>query len=749
MDSDRSSSVISEQLQSDRIPIHHKKKQSSTVRNPWIGFLLRFIVNKHVSLKSQLIITFTLTSVISGGVAVMICLLLLYSLAFSTKRLAAKTITNNALQNVKSLSEGITSAVTQQFLEVGQSICLTSALYSRTLLQHAEDIHASNSTLLAPQKSYREYNFNSPSCSAPNCPSDFGPIYTRSRLPYIAGFEYGSLLHSSVYLYSSQLKSSIRNDTSWNSTFSTYSALQNVLDALSVQDIDYYTMYTQGPNSTVMFYLSAQIVTDKASGDYFSLHRTFPGIFKDSSTYNPPGRPWFSNAEQNKINIYGPYKETFTEQLSITLSSKMSTTLKSGETVHTVSAAVLAIDEIANIMNSVSYIYNGFAALISVNDSKVLVWGNNPDVYDYGTNTFRNISYFDDILATFDLSYEHELQYKDYTKTQWIVYCSPLFSESRTTGTSLVLLVFANQHEARTPLKYLKAEIANTTVKITFNISAIVLTIYAFVMIMVIILATFIIHPLEIMRNMSRDLVKVTARGGNAKDYSAVMSRAKFDLHRKDEVGILAANYFHILCLLQIRREERRNVKKYPKNPFHLKCFNNFDELTWDEAYPLINSEHESLKSNTSSAVVSITYDSNKKDMISLFSGFLNWRNKFNTVAPAPVNVSSANDSDDLEDGQNLKLYPIKENPECKGQCTTVTTSKPRKCLGSLSSQLYFLMAFIVAGIIAPMIMTVLLLVHEGRNWTALSKIWMEQNQIQSLEAMAIAKAIFVQVRIF
>ena len=107
-------------------------------------------------------------------------------------------------------------------------------------------------------------------------------------------------------------------------------------------------MYTRGPNTTVMFYLSTKI--SLPSGKYIAVHRTFPGIVKDEITYDPPKRPWFLDAKQNSYNLYGPYVETFTKQSVITLSTLSTTTDPgTGRSLTTVAAGVMLISELSSI----------------------------------------------------------------------------------------------------------------------------------------------------------------------------------------------------------------------------------------------------------------------------------------------------------------------------------------------------------------------------------------------------------------
>ena len=164
------------------------------------------------------------------------------------------------------------------------------------------------------------------------------------------GFINGSLDHSSVYLFSNAapLRGAVKSDLSWLNITANHPSVNSVIDSLTYQDRDMSLMYERGPNSTVMFYLSTKI--SLYSGGNILVHRTFPGVQKNTKTYDPSTRLWFTDAPENSYYLYGPYVETFTKQSVVTLSSmKTATDFPTGDKLTTVSAAVLLISELAAI----------------------------------------------------------------------------------------------------------------------------------------------------------------------------------------------------------------------------------------------------------------------------------------------------------------------------------------------------------------------------------------------------------------
>lgn len=143
-----------------------------------------------------------------------------------------------------------------------------------------------------------------------------------------------------------------------------------MINGLVYEDQDLQTSYAFGPNSTVMFYVAAKVLSYTANygystGDYYSIHRTYPGIIKNSTSYDGSTRPWFTNAPVGGFYLYGPYRETFTRQLVLTLSSKRYTGIAT-----VVNAAVLLLSDLERIVTDVKYPNNGFGVIIQASTNK-------------------------------------------------------------------------------------------------------------------------------------------------------------------------------------------------------------------------------------------------------------------------------------------------------------------------------------------------------------------------------------------
>lgn len=167
-----------------------------------------------------------------------------------------------------------------------------------------------------------------------------------------------------MYLYSSLLQHSIRDDKTWANITKQNPIIQKVINAFAYQDEDLNLMYTRGPNSTIMLTLSTQI--SAPSGDYFSVHRLFPGVVRNSPNYNPPIRPWFTNATEDSYSLSGPYIGFFFKYPLITLSSrKVVQDPYTHQNVTIVAAADMAVSELSSlgIIISANMVFNALRLL--------------------------------------------------------------------------------------------------------------------------------------------------------------------------------------------------------------------------------------------------------------------------------------------------------------------------------------------------------------------------------------------------
>ena len=308
------------------------------------------------------------------------------------------------------------------------------------------------------------------------------------------------------------------------------------------------------------------------------------GIRKNTTSqdrYDPTTRPWFINASSLSYNMFGPYVESFTGLHVVTLSTRNSTTqLKvqgsSSSSVNIVAGAILLIDDVAKIINSFSYNDGGFGALMKYQTNEVLAWHNNTGIYDSKTHKFYDVSHFDAILATHDLKHKSIIEYTDKDGANWFVSTTPFFKTSyRDTGTSdytLVLLVFYKKSQILKPFNSLPTQIDDTISNATTRTMITISTTATVVLVVILFLVLYIAKPFEVMRSISKEIIRISTKEEDLKDYSTLVDDAYFNLTRTDEVGLLAADYYDIVCLLHYGAIEKKEAPKlkYPLNRFHL-----------------------------------------------------------------------------------------------------------------------------------------------------------------------------------
>lgn len=682
-----------------------------------------------------------------------ISLVLLFALGEGASSTAGKIILADTQTNAADLGKEIAASISQQLTLVGDSVCKVGALYSTLLLANAEN-GPDNSTLLAPRPSFREYYFDG-ECSFPNCPMDYGPIAPRSRIPYLPGFINGSLDASSVYMYSSSAGRAMRNNSSWDAAVAEYSQLQSVIDGLAYQDIDSKVLYTQGPSTTIMFYLSAQVFTTAAKTSYFALHRTYPGLLKNDTAYDPSRRGWFLAAATDGIGLDGPYRETFTKQIVVTLSSrKTSTALGENTPITVVSAAVMLIQDVARILQSVNYTDGGFGALIKYQSNRVIVWGNDTEVYDSSTNRFQTVADFDSTLATFDLTSDRVIEYTHAESgIHWIVTVTTLFNLDSTQLPALVMLVFAQKHKAQSPLRALNDQIVTTTSSVMITILVVVLVTAGVVMAIASGLVVYLTQPLEAMRNISSEVVRISAEEPEHRDYSSVLKQASCNLRRMDEAGALAASFYRVICTLHNKSVASRHIPKNPPNPFHIADELEEEDLTWYFLHHEVFAKQvsRSLSQGALSQASGISgrlragsivplETENDEDLTVLASG------KSRPSSAAILAGKYRPTEGDVEHGKLFRSHQV-DGSVLSGDSSLIDLSESSPLVGlcsSIKSQLYCSAFLLLAGMMMALIITIVFLADAGNQWTETSSNQLQAKQIAYLQAFADSKVVFV-----
>ena len=84
------------------------------------------------------------------------------------------TIRSATIDSLSDQANEIAGTLSQQLTIISNLVCSMGALYSKNLHEYIK-LNESES-YLAPQISFREYNFGKSTCSFPNCPTDYGSL---------------------------------------------------------------------------------------------------------------------------------------------------------------------------------------------------------------------------------------------------------------------------------------------------------------------------------------------------------------------------------------------------------------------------------------------------------------------------------------------------------------------------------------------------------------------------------------------
>ncbi len=393
------------------------------------------------------------------------------------------------------------------------------------------------------------------------------------------------------------------------------------------------------------------------------------------------------------------------------------------------------------------YTYGGFGVLIWKNTLDVLVWKNSK--FTNSDTTIRNVSYFDTYLnASFrdSITKKGVFEYKDPKGFDWIVAAHPFFvpgSDSIDPSSplnNLVILVFAQRPLALKSLDTLHTNIASTISDIIETTCIIIAATVAVTLVFVFLIIHFISAPLEGMLRLSEELIEMSAEDDENKDYRAILQRLYCNLERRDEIGILAIDYYYLVHALHNQHADMEELK-FPLNPFHIPPpddnRNTPYTVTWPQFVSVLNNIDP--QENASSAE-DVTPELPPAAPMNIEDFF--W--------PLPKEKSP--------EYTNLELAARKEQQNTGTQRATSrryiqipTNSEDDLQVGwftSLKSQLYFLAVALLVGNIIVMIMTAVpLSSQQSDSWMKESTPEIDSNQVLNMQAITVAKSAYVKVR--
>ena len=95
------------------------------------------LINDKISLKQQLLISYSLITIISAAITLSICYGLLYSLKISASNAATDNLIQQTHSNAQALATEIAYSINQEIAIVGESLCMVSARYASILHSYA------------------------------------------------------------------------------------------------------------------------------------------------------------------------------------------------------------------------------------------------------------------------------------------------------------------------------------------------------------------------------------------------------------------------------------------------------------------------------------------------------------------------------------------------------------------------------------------------------------------------------------
>lgn len=719
------------------------------------------IFNEKRTIRSQLMVSFNLAVVIAVGISLAICLGFLDVLGKVTYSLAENSVQSQTKNNAKIDAEEISATIVKKLDVVASSGSIVTAEYASILLQDVFKYNSLNSLRLTHELSFKEYSFVD-GCSYPDCPADYGDLEGRSRLSNLSG----SMDSSSVYLYSTTSMGA-RNDAAWDSLVSSNSDIEKIIDSLAFLDTSWKTLYTDGPDASLFYYLSVKTPASSYSSNYNCVHRVYPGNARNDSSYNPPQRGWFRNAPTEGYYLEGPYKETFTGEHVVTLSTRrvvQSSTLSSSP-VTVVGATVMLLSSLADLIRDLDYPNSGFGALVKYDTLEIIVWGTSErSVYDDINNKFFTLDQWDPELATHNIQRESTIKYTDASGQTWLVNSLPCLQlEYGPNDYALIALVFSNWDEATQTLPRLQDDINSTEGGVTLFICLLCAALCVGMLIATIALVTWLTAPLEKIGSICTEIIRITAEDAAKRDYSQVVHDSH-DLtsRRTDEIGVLASSFGHMVMHLHNAMESKRQLSKYSPNPLHR---DHTQSATAAHELLTINNMFDSLFSVSNSVDTVVVEE----------------------IASAPALPTDAlstlmfsavplGDPDDLEAGHNDTPNKMKSmeidvsNSKYKGK-GNISSSKVAvsedpvgyaglpvanavlpvvpEPLVTVTVYLSALGALLLAGLLAVMIITVVTLKAEGFDWMSGTTSSITTQEMTNLKTITSAKAEYMKVSLY
>lgn len=319
----------------------------------------------------------------------------------------------------------------------------------------------------------------------------------------------------------------------------------------------------------------------------------------------------------------------------------------------------------------------------------------------------------------------------------YIVAVEPFFQvtdgQNTVTYNDLTMLVFSLESDAYKPLYSVQNNISSTSNVVIIQTIVIICCIIAIDLIAIAIFINYLVKPLEEMRKISTEVVKLSAEDEDTRDYSSLIEKAFNNLsNRFDEIGLLATEYFNVICLLHNRNITKKNSPKHLMNIFHLESSN----LSWEEFYALFSmkSNETILKSKVSLSTPNVKTHNDLDVLGSISASFDEKLSQTNNKGFQILPKDDISDSNVAIDVNHVKLDGLKESIK----------ASPLNIFYSIKTQLYLFCILLLCGFACVLILTIVTLQKQGNAWTNSSKEQVINQQIDVLNAVSSPKATYV-----
>ncbi|RYG68854.1 hypothetical protein EON64_04205 [archaeon] len=307
----------------------------------------------------------------------------------------------------------------------------------------------------------------------------------------------------------------------------------------------------------------------------------------------------------------------------------------------------------------------------------------------------------------------------------------PVTSSSTEFGEVMGIIVFAQKSRVIKQLAPFQDNIDSSETTLESLMIPIVLGISILAMVLVLWVVRGITVPLEKMRTVSLQVIDVMAEDVEARDFSPVINNAGFSIDRTDEVGVLACDFFNVVCVMHNKLVEKRAVPTYPSNPWYLQDDDMEDtsDLTWQKLKGLETIRPLAPTVQAVRKAAAVDDPSNHSAQMS------SQRSGGSHKSTSRIFTSKSNTG-----SRGRKVKPLEADAVME-----ITPSKKVGWLTCLKTQLTSLglMFLLAAG--ASMFITIYLVTTEGKKWSDDSAVVVLNTQQNSLQDIVDVKTIFTE----